>query len=136
MFSKIDVNGDGASPLYKFLKMKQGGWFGRYVLSPAAVCGDSKMVILSQRMQVELQSILSCFFFLTSSNIKWNFTKFLVDRSGMPIGRYAPTTKPTVSSGWPRAVWVALLCGWGSCSVCFALEVQLSCQQKENSLGA
>ena len=30
-----------------------------------------------------------------SSNIKWNFTKFLVDRSGKVIERYAPTTEPS-----------------------------------------
>ena len=28
------------------------------------------------------------------SRIKWNFTKFLVDRTGKPYKRYAPTTKP------------------------------------------
>jgi glutathione peroxidase len=31
---------------------------------------------------------------LGSKAIKWNFTKFLVDRSGKVVGRYAPTTKP------------------------------------------
>jgi glutathione peroxidase len=31
---------------------------------------------------------------LGSEAIKWNFTKFLVDRSGNVVGRYAPTTKP------------------------------------------
>ena len=31
---------------------------------------------------------------LFSSAIKWNFTKFLVDRNGSAIARYAPTTKP------------------------------------------
>ena len=41
-FSKIDVNGDDAHPVFKFLKSKKGG-----------LLGDS---------------------------IKWNFTKFLVDR--------------------------------------------------------
>jgi glutathione peroxidase len=29
-----------------------------------------------------------------TEGIKWNFTKFLVDRSGKVVGRYAPTTKP------------------------------------------
>jgi len=29
-----------------------------------------------------------------SKSIKWNFTKFLVDRNGKTIKRYAPTTKP------------------------------------------
>jgi glutathione peroxidase len=31
---------------------------------------------------------------LGSEAIKWNFTKFLVDRSGAVVARYAPTTKP------------------------------------------
>ncbi len=56
MFSKIDVNGENASKLYKYIKEKQGG-------------------------------------FLTDS-IKWNFTKFLIDRDGKVIDRFAPITKP------------------------------------------
>lgn len=31
---------------------------------------------------------------LLGSAIKWNFTKFLVDRQGRVVGRFAPTTKP------------------------------------------
>ena len=31
---------------------------------------------------------------LGSKGIKWNFTKFLVDREGRVVDRYAPTTKP------------------------------------------
>ena len=31
---------------------------------------------------------------LGSEGIKWNFTKFLVDRDGRVVDRYAPTTKP------------------------------------------
>ncbi len=56
MFAKIEVNGSGEHPLYKWLKQEQGGTLG--------------------------------------SRIKWNFTKFLVGRDGVPIGRYAPATKP------------------------------------------
>lgn len=56
MFAKIDVNGDKAHPLYKFLKSEKGGLLG--------------------------------------SSIKWNFTKFVVDRSGRVVARHAPTTKP------------------------------------------
>jgi glutathione peroxidase len=56
LFSKIEVNGDGAHPLYKFLKSKQSG-----------LLGDS---------------------------IKWNFTKFLVDKQGSVVERFAPTTTP------------------------------------------
>lgn len=32
---------------------------------------------------------------LLSSDIKWNFTKFLVNREGQVVERYAPTTKPS-----------------------------------------
>lgn len=31
---------------------------------------------------------------LGSKSIKWNFTKFLVNRNGEVVGRYAPNTKP------------------------------------------
>ena len=57
MFEKIDVNGDGAHPLYRWLKSSAKGLLG-------------------------------------SEGIKWNFTKFLVDRNGNVIDRFAPTTKP------------------------------------------
>lgn len=32
---------------------------------------------------------------LLGSKVKWNFTKFLIDREGNPVKRYAPTTKPS-----------------------------------------
>ncbi|RKQ30884.1 glutathione peroxidase [Oceanobacillus halophilus] len=56
MFSKIDVNGDHAHPLFKYLTTQAKG--------------------------------------LLSEKIKWNFTKFLVDRNGDVINRFAPQTKP------------------------------------------
>ena len=56
MFAKIDVNGDNAHPLYKYLKSEKSGLLG--------------------------------------SSIKWNFTKFLVDRTGKVVARHAPTAKP------------------------------------------
>jgi glutathione peroxidase len=31
---------------------------------------------------------------LGTEGIKWNFTKFLIDRNGQVVSRYAPTTKP------------------------------------------
>ncbi|MFV3128501.1 glutathione peroxidase [Niveispirillum sp. KHB5.9] len=37
--------------------------------------------------------------FLGTSGIKWNFTKFLVDRSGKVVGRFSPTTKPEALTG-------------------------------------
>ena len=36
---------------------------------------------------------------LGTKDIKWNFTKFLVDRNGKVVGRYAPTTRPDAISG-------------------------------------
>jgi glutathione peroxidase len=57
MFAKIDVNGENAAPLYRYLKKEAIGFLG-------------------------------------SESIKWNFTKFLVDRSGKVITRYGPAAKP------------------------------------------
>ncbi len=57
MFSKIDVNGDNADPLYKYLKNEISG-------------------------------------FMWTESIKWNFTKFLVDREGNVVERYGSSTKP------------------------------------------
>ena len=62
MFDKIDVNGGGAHPLYRYLTSTAPGILG-------------------------------------TEAIKWNFTKFLVDRSGKVIKRYAPTTKPEDIAG-------------------------------------
>jgi glutathione peroxidase len=56
MFDKIEVNGDHAHALYRYLKGEKSGLLG--------------------------------------PSIKWNFTKFLVDRSGKVVARHAPTTTP------------------------------------------
>jgi glutathione peroxidase len=37
--------------------------------------------------------------FLFAGGIQWNFTKFLVDRKGNVVGRYAPSTKPRALAG-------------------------------------
>lgn len=55
-FDKVDVNGEKASPIFKFLRQEQGGMLG--------------------------------------NAIKWNFTKFLIDRNGKVIKRFAPTAVP------------------------------------------
>jgi glutathione peroxidase len=57
MFAKIDVNGEGAHPLYRYLKSHAKGIFG-------------------------------------TEAIKWNFTKFLVDRKGEVVSRHAPNDTP------------------------------------------
>ena len=57
IFSKIEVNGAGTAPLYKYLKSEAPGALG-------------------------------------TEAIKWNFTKFLVDKTGKVSKRYAPTDSP------------------------------------------
>lgn len=57
MFAKIEVNGDGAAPLYRLLKDAQPG--------------DGE-----------------------TSDIAWNFEKFLVDKAGNVVRRFPPMTTP------------------------------------------
>lgn len=57
LFAKIEVNGENAHPLYRWLKSKAKGVLG-------------------------------------TESIKWNFTKFLLDRRGNVVERYAPATAP------------------------------------------
>lgn len=57
LMAKVEVNGDGAEPLFTHLKGEKPGLLG-------------------------------------TKGIKWNFTKFLVDKQGNVVGRYAPTDKP------------------------------------------
>lgn len=57
MFSKIDVNGDEAADLYKWLRHEQPG--------------DG-----------------------ATDDVTWNFEKFLVDRRGSVVARFAPGTTP------------------------------------------
>jgi glutathione peroxidase len=57
LFSKVDVNGAAATPLYKYLKSSVPGLLG-------------------------------------TEAVKWNFTKFLVDKDGQVLKRFAPTDSP------------------------------------------
>jgi glutathione peroxidase len=57
VLAKVEVNGDGADPFYKFIKKEKPGLLG-------------------------------------SQAIKWNFTKFLIDKDGNVVERFAPTDKP------------------------------------------
>ena len=62
MFAKVDVNGEKAAPVYRYLKSEKPGLLG-------------------------------------SEAIKWNFTKFLVDREGNVVKRYAPNDTPESLAG-------------------------------------
>ena len=75
-FAKIDVNGDTADPLFAFLateKPFQG--FGKGL----------KMKALNTFANMNNKK------FGEKAYIKWNFTKFLIDREGKVIARFEPT---------------------------------------------
>jgi glutathione peroxidase len=57
LFAKIEVNGENAHPLYRFLKRRAKGVLG-------------------------------------TESIKWNFTKFLVDKRGNVVERFGSATTP------------------------------------------
>ncbi|MBC75916.1 MAG: glutathione peroxidase [Halobacteriovoraceae bacterium] len=57
VFSKVEVNGENAHPLYQYLKAEAPGVFG-------------------------------------TKSIKWNFTKFIVDRNGKVVKRFSPKDSP------------------------------------------
>ena len=77
-FKKIDVNGENETPLFKYLKSQKGfeGFDGL----------KAKLLIpIVSKMDKNWK---------TSSDIKWNFTKFLVDRDGTVTDRFESTVTP------------------------------------------
>ena len=74
-FSKIDVNGDNAIPLYKYLTANTSfdGFKGPAGLMLSGVV---------KKMDKDYKN---------NGNIKWNFTKFLIDREGNIVARFEPT---------------------------------------------
>ena len=78
-FDKVDVNGDKALPLFTYLKSRQG--FGGFDLE------DPTGAFLHQRFVQQDPD------YAQKSDIKWNFTKFLVDRKGRVVRRFEPTAK-------------------------------------------
>ena len=76
-YGKIDVNGERAEELYEFLKSKQGfKGFGNKTKEAKYLASK----VAAQDPDYE-----------TSDDIKWNFTKFLVNRDGKVINRFEPT---------------------------------------------
>ncbi len=76
-FKKIKVNGDDADPLYKFLKEQKGfaGWDDSHELTP----------ILDEILSEEDPD------YKQKPDVKWNFTKFLVNKRGQVVARFEPT---------------------------------------------
>lgn len=73
---KSDVNGPTALPLYAYLKEQQG--FKGF--------GEHKHKEILEKMMTEKDSNWK-----NSPDIKWNFTKFVVDRQGNVVARFEPT---------------------------------------------
>lgn len=80
LFEKIDVNGESAHPLYKYLKA-EAPFTGMDLNHPT-----NKIVhaILKDKYPE----------YLEGNEIKWNFTKFLIDRHGNVVERFEPTVEP------------------------------------------
>jgi glutathione peroxidase len=76
-FKKIKVNGDDAEPLYKYLKEQKGfaGWDPNHKLTP----------ILEEMLSKEDPD------YKDKADIKWNFTKFLINKLGLVVARFEPT---------------------------------------------
>ena len=80
-FSKIDVNGENADPLFKFLT--ENTKFEGFGISPMGVMLSG----IAKKMDKDYKK---------NGKIKWNFTKFLIDRDGEIVGRFEPTDMKTL----------------------------------------
>ena len=74
----IDVpcNGEGALPLYKYLKSQKS--FEGFGKGPTALMMSAMLTKIDKDYK-------------NNPEIKWNFTKFLVDRDGNVVARFEPT---------------------------------------------
>jgi len=73
---KSEVNGDNELPLYTFLKSQKG----------FAGFGESQMGLMMKGLLEKIDPDYE-----SNPSIKWNFTKFLVDRAGNVVARFEPT---------------------------------------------
>ncbi len=76
--AKIEVNGENEEPLYTFLKQAQSEEKVEGVKNKAAMAMIEKISTTCRK----------------KGDIKWNFTKFLVDREGNVVKRFDPTSEP------------------------------------------
>lgn len=80
ILAKIDVNGPGEEPLYTYLKSQKSfaGFDPQHELTP----------VLDGILRAEDPN------YENTADIKWNFTKFIIDRDGHVVARAEPTTTP------------------------------------------
>ena len=77
-FAKIDVNGENESPLFTFIKQESPEELVEGIKNKMAMKAIEKISSTAKK----------------DKDIKWNFTKFLVDRNGNVVYRFSPTFKP------------------------------------------
>jgi peroxiredoxin len=73
---KSDVNGDNTNEVYKWLKSQKSGLLGL------------------TRIKVRIPTYLIITFAWTQPHPQWNFEKFLVDKNGNVVERWASVTTP------------------------------------------
>ena len=76
VFDKIDVNGPNAAPLYVYLKSQQAHDKGDHRFKDFLL----KLASMGEKRE--------------GNDIKWNFTKFLINREGEVVERFAPSVSP------------------------------------------
>ena len=78
-FKKVKVNGPDADPLFKFLQEQKGfaGWDESHPIAP-----------ILDKMLSEADPD-----YKQKADIKWNFTKFLINKKGQVVARFEPTEK-------------------------------------------
>ncbi len=77
-FKKIEVNGENAHPLYKFLKENSPKEILKGIKNKMAMSAIKKISTTCKN----------------DKDISWNFTKFIIDKKGNIKERYAPTENP------------------------------------------
>ncbi|KXB90402.1 glutathione peroxidase [Megasphaera hutchinsoni] len=80
LFAKVDVRGENAIPLYKYLT--EAAPFKGYELNKQG--GQIIKDVVTEHYPDNVEG----------NGVKWNFTKFLISRDGKKISRFEPTTTP------------------------------------------
>lgn len=79
LMSKVEVNGENAHPIFRWL----------YSEKPFAGFGEGERAGFMDQMMARRDPE-----YASNPDIKWNFTKFLLDRKGRVVARYEPTVAP------------------------------------------
>lgn len=92
IFKKIDVNGTNAEPLFEYLKEQ------------APFKGFDETDIQQKLLKMKLAALSPQW--VVGDAIKWNFTKFLIDKEGRVINRFEPYEEP---NSFKREIEIALV---------------------------